>query len=78
MVDKNKLRKIIDGSTNSLDEILLRANLQRVFDITAMNKEMVWKIVQLDDLFKYVVCRIMCLPYLLVFLPVMKNFGEIQ
>jgi hypothetical protein len=77
LVDKNKLRVIIDGSTNSLDEILLRANRHRVFDITAMNKEMVWKIVQLDDLFKYVVCR-MCLPYLFVFLPVVKNFGEIQ
>jgi hypothetical protein len=53
LVDKYKLRVIIDGSPNSLDETLLRTNRQRVFDIKPMDKEMVWKIVQLKDLFKY-------------------------
>jgi hypothetical protein len=53
LVDKYKLRVIIDGSPNSLDETLLRTNRQRVFDIKPMDKEMVWKIVQLKDLFRY-------------------------
>jgi hypothetical protein len=54
LVDKYKLRVIIDGSPNSLDETLLRTIRQRVFDIKPMDKEMVWKIGQLQDLFRYV------------------------
>ena len=53
LVDKYKLRVIIDGSPNSLDETLLRTTRQSVFDIKPMDKEMVWKIAQLKGLFKY-------------------------
>jgi hypothetical protein len=54
LVDDFKLRVIVDGSPNSLDETLLRTTRQRVFDIKPMTKEMVWQIGQLQHLFKYV------------------------
>ena len=41
LVDKYKLRVVVDGSPNSLDETLLRTTRQRVFDIKPMTKEMV-------------------------------------
>ena len=53
LVDKYKLRVVVDGSPNSLDETLLRTTREDVIDIKPMTKEMVWKIVQLQDLFKY-------------------------
>ena len=54
LVDDYKLRVVVDGSPNSLDETLLRTTRQRVFDIKPMTKEMIWQIDQLKDLFKYV------------------------
>jgi len=53
LVDDFKLRVVVDGSPNSLDESLLRTTRQRVFDIKPMTKEMVWQIGQLQDLFRY-------------------------
>jgi hypothetical protein len=54
LVDNYKLRVVVDGSPNSLDETLFRTKRQRVFDIKPMTKEMVWQIGQLQELFKYV------------------------
>jgi hypothetical protein len=54
LVDDYKLRVVVDGSPNSLDETLLRTTRQRVFDIQPMTKEMIWQIGQLQELFKYV------------------------
>jgi len=54
LVDKYRLRVVVDGSPNSLDESLLRTTRQRVFDIKPMTKEMIWEIEQLQNLFKYV------------------------
>ena len=53
LVDDYKLRVVVDGSPNSLDETLLRTKRQSVFDIKPMTKEVVWQIGQLQDLFKY-------------------------
>jgi hypothetical protein len=53
LVDKYKLRVVVDGSPNSLDETLLRTKREDVIDIKPMTKEMVWQIGQLQDLFKY-------------------------
>jgi hypothetical protein len=52
LVDKYKLRVVVDGSPNSLDETLLRTTRQSIIDIKPMPKEMIWKIDQLQDLFK--------------------------
>jgi len=54
LVDDYKLRVVVDGSPNSLDESLLRTTRQSVVDIKPMTKEMIWQIEQLQDLFKYV------------------------
>ncbi|OAJ44489.1 hypothetical protein BDEG_27711 [Batrachochytrium dendrobatidis JEL423] len=54
LVDNYKLRVVVDGSPNSLDETLLRTKRQSVFDIKPMTKEMIWQLEQLQDLFKYV------------------------
>jgi hypothetical protein len=53
LVDDYKLRVVVDGSPNSLDETLLRTTREDVIDIKPMTKEMVWKIGQLQDFFKY-------------------------
>ena len=53
LVDKYKLRVIIDSSPNSLDETLLRTKRQRIVDIQPMTKNMVWEMKELNDLFKY-------------------------
>jgi hypothetical protein len=53
LVEKYKLRVIVDASPNSLNESLLRTGRQHVFDIKPMAKEMIWQIDQLQDLFKY-------------------------
>jgi hypothetical protein len=54
LIDDYKLRVVVDGSPNSLDESLLRTKRQRVVDIKPMTKELIWQIEQLQDLFKYV------------------------
>jgi hypothetical protein len=54
LVDDYKLRVVVDGSPNSLDETLLRTKRQSIIDIKPMSKEMIWQIEQLQDLFKYV------------------------
>lgn len=54
LVDKYKLRVIIESSLNSLDESLLRTKRELVVDIQAMTKNMVWEMKELNDLFKYV------------------------
>jgi Cdc6-like AAA superfamily ATPase len=75
LVDDYKLRVVVDGSPNSLDESLLRTTRQRVFDIKPMTKEMIWEIEQLQDLFKYVKEAGLCLLCLVEFLLDTKNFG---
>jgi len=54
LVDKYKLRVVVDGSPNSLDETLLRSTRETIIDIKPMTQEMIWRIEQLQDLFKYV------------------------
>lgn len=54
LVEKYKLRVIVDGSPNSLDESLLRTKRQRVFDIKPMTREMIWQLDQLQAFFEYV------------------------
>ena len=54
LVDRYKLRVVVDGSPNSLDESLLRTTRQRVIDIKPMTREMIWQIEELEDLFKFV------------------------
>jgi GTPase SAR1 family protein len=54
LVDDYKLRVVVDGSPNSLDETLLRTKRQSIIDIKPMSREMIWQIEQLQDLFKYV------------------------
>ena len=54
LVDKYKLRVIIDSSPNSLDESLLRTKRQRIVEIQPMTKNMVWQMNEPQDLFKYV------------------------
>ena len=53
LVDKYKLRVIVDGSPNSIDGSLFVTGRESVFEIKPMAKEMVWQIYQLQDLFKY-------------------------
>lgn len=47
LLDDFKLRVIVDGSPNLLDDTLLRTTREDVFDIKPMDKEMIWKIEQL-------------------------------
>jgi hypothetical protein len=54
LVDNYRLRVVVDGSPNSLDETLLRTTRQSIFDIKPMTKEMIWQLEQLQDFFKYV------------------------
>jgi hypothetical protein len=54
LVEDYKLRVVVDGSPNSLDETLLRTKRQSAIDIKPMSREMIWQIEQLQDLFKYV------------------------
>jgi hypothetical protein len=54
LIDDYKLRVVVDGSPNSLDESLFRTKRESVVDIKPMTKEMIWEIEQLQDLFKYV------------------------
>jgi hypothetical protein len=53
-VEDYKLRVVVDGSPNSLDETVLRTKRQRILEVKQMTKEMVWKIDQIQELFKYV------------------------
>jgi hypothetical protein len=53
LVDDYDLRVVVDGSPNSLDETLFLTEREYVIDIKPMTKEMIWKIGQFQDLFKY-------------------------
>ncbi len=44
----------MDGSINSLDETLFRSKRELVFEVTPMTKEMIWKLDQLQDLFRLI------------------------
>ena len=54
LVDKYRLRVIVDGSPNSLDETILRIEREIVVEIEPMTKEMIWKLDQFQDLFKFI------------------------
>jgi hypothetical protein len=54
LVEDYKLRVIVDGTPNSLDESLLRTTRQRIFDIKPMTREMIWQLDQLQDFFGFV------------------------
>jgi hypothetical protein len=54
LVDDFKLRVIVNGLPNSLDDSLLRTKREDVIEIKPMTKEMVWKIGQLQHLFENV------------------------
>jgi hypothetical protein len=49
LVDDYKLRVVIDGSPNSLDESLLNTERADVIDIKPMTKEMIWSLPQLQE-----------------------------
>jgi hypothetical protein len=49
LVDDYKLRVIIDGSPNSLDESLLNTKRASVIDIKPMTKDMIWSLPQLQE-----------------------------
>ena len=51
LVDKYKLRVIVDGTPNSLDETLLRTEREQVFDIKPLTREMICQLEQLQELF---------------------------
>ena len=81
LVDDYKLRVVVDGSPNSLDETLLRTKREDVIDIKPMTNEMVWKIGQLQDLFKYAKeagLEDTVLPCLVEFQLITKNCGALQ
>jgi hypothetical protein len=54
LVDDYKLRVVVVGTPNCIDECLLPTMRQRVVDIKPMTKEMIWQMSQLQPLFKYV------------------------
>ncbi len=54
LVDRYKLRVVVDGSPNSLDDSLIETNRQHIFEIKPMTKEVVWQIPQFKPLFEYV------------------------
>jgi hypothetical protein len=49
LVDKYKLRVIVDGSPNSLDESLLNTERALILDVKPMTKEMIWSLPQLQE-----------------------------
>jgi len=49
LVDKYKLRVIVDASPNSLDERLLNTERADVVDIKPLTKEMIWSLPQLQE-----------------------------
>jgi hypothetical protein len=49
LVDDYKLRVIIDGSPNSLDESLLNTKRALILDIKPMTKDMIWSLPQLQE-----------------------------
>ncbi|KAI3641174.1 hypothetical protein MIR68_000780 [Amoeboaphelidium protococcarum] len=53
LVEDYHLRVVVYGSPNSLDETLFRTKREDVIDIKPMTRGMIWKIVQLQDLFKF-------------------------
>jgi hypothetical protein len=54
LVENYKLRVLVYGTTNYLPLPLFRTMRQLVFDIKPMTKEMIWKMGQLQDLFRYI------------------------
>ena len=54
LVEKYKLRVVVDGSPDSFAQSLLRTGREHVIDVKAMSREMIWQLEQLQDLFKYV------------------------
>jgi GTP-binding protein EngB required for normal cell division len=54
LVDKFRLRVVVDASPSSVSESLLQTIRQRVFNIRPMTRDMIWQLDQLQDLFKYV------------------------
>jgi hypothetical protein len=54
LVDKYKLRVIIDGSPNSLDESLLNTKRADILDIKPMTKDMIWSLPQLQEFIEIV------------------------
>jgi hypothetical protein len=54
LVDKYKLRVIIDGSPNSLDESLLNTKRAYILDIKPMTKDMIWSLPQLQEFIEIV------------------------
>jgi hypothetical protein len=53
LAEKFKLRVVIIGSPDSLDESLFQTTREQVIDIQSMTKEMIWKMEQLQNLFRY-------------------------
>jgi hypothetical protein len=51
LVDKYKLRVIIYGSPNTLDESLLNTERAIIYNIQPMSKEMIWRLSQLQNFF---------------------------
>jgi hypothetical protein len=50
LVDDYKLRVIVDGSPNSLDESLLNTGRALILDIKPMTKDRIWSLPQLQEL----------------------------
>lgn len=54
LVDDYKLRVIVDGPPNLLDDRFLRTSNRHVFKVKPMTREMIWQIDELQGLFKYI------------------------
>jgi hypothetical protein len=54
LVDDYKLRVIVDGSPNSIDESLLNTERADVIDIKPMTKDMIWSLPQLQAFFSII------------------------
>lgn len=54
LIDVYKLRVVVDGSPNSLNESLLQTMREFVVHINPKSREIIWKMKQVKDLFKYI------------------------
>jgi len=54
LVEKLKLRVVVDGSPNSISQSVLQTTREEVIEIKPMDREMIWRLDQLQDLFKCV------------------------
>jgi hypothetical protein len=78
LVDDYKLRVVVDGSPNYLDETLLRTERERVIDIKPLTSEMIWQLEQLQEFFKYDKdAGLEDTVFAVLGRPNMKNFGTI-